>query len=53
MRNILIFPKMEDDHFISVNFSSNMSKDYQSLILFFKRKLNILNYPHQIAGKIN
>lgn len=53
MRNIMLSLNREDDYFISVNFSSNVSKDQQDLTFSLKSKLNIAGYPHQIAGKIN
>ncbi|WP_032115376.1 outer membrane assembly protein AsmA [Candidatus Arsenophonus nilaparvatae] len=53
MRNIMLSLSREDDHFISVNFSSNVSKDQQDLTFSLKSKLNIADYPHQIAGEIN
>jgi len=53
IRNIMLTLSREDDHFISVNFSSNVSKDQQDLTFSLKSKLNIADYPHQIAGEIN
>ncbi|SPP31093.1 hypothetical protein ARAF_0200 [Arsenophonus endosymbiont of Aleurodicus floccissimus] len=53
MRNIMLSLRREDNHFISVNFSSNVSKDQQDLNFSLKSKLNIADYPHQIAGEIN
>ncbi|MFS1537982.1 MAG: outer membrane assembly protein AsmA [Candidatus Phlomobacter fragariae] len=53
MRNIMLSLRREDDHFISVNFSSNFSKNQQDLTFSLKSKLNIADYPHQIAGEIN
>ncbi|MGP1924518.1 MAG: outer membrane assembly protein AsmA [Arsenophonus sp. NEOnobi-MAG3] len=55
MRNIMLSVRRETegDHFISVNFSSNVSKDQQELTFSLKSKLNIADYPHQIVGEIN
>ncbi|MFV9997130.1 MAG: outer membrane assembly protein AsmA [Arsenophonus endosymbiont of Dermacentor nuttalli] len=53
MRNIMLVLKRQDDHFISVNFSSNVSKDQQELTFSLKSKLNIADYPHHITGEIN
>lgn len=53
MRNIMLSLSREDDHFITVNFSSNVSKDHQDLTFSLKSQLNIADYPHQIAGEIN
>lgn len=53
MRNIMLSLSRQDDHFIKVNFSSNVSKDQQDLTFSLKSKLNITDYPHQITGEIN
>ncbi|HGJ5859018.1 MAG TPA: outer membrane assembly protein AsmA [Arsenophonus nasoniae] len=53
MRNIMLSLSRQDDHFINVNFSSNVSKDQQDLTFSLKSILNIADYPHQIAGEIN
>ncbi|RXK33765.1 outer membrane assembly protein AsmA [Arsenophonus endosymbiont of Bemisia tabaci Asia II 3] len=53
IRNIMLSLSRKDEHFINVNFSSNVSKDQQDLTFSLKSKLNIADYPHQIAGEIN